>query len=280
MTRASLAAAPGERAQTVVGYVERMEQGLIVALLWLLFGGTHVGLTMSAVRRRLTARLGETGYIFVYSVIAIVTFAALVRYVAQHRFSEPEASLLVSIPPVRGALIGLALLGFALFITAVLVYPRLPMATFRHRVTPARGIQQVTRHPFFSGIAIWAAAHAMLAPSNVTFVFFVGFLALAFFGGLHQDRRLIAEMGEPYQAYVSATSFWPLVAIITKRQKLRWREQPWFGYGVGLGASLVLYQVHAHIFDHAGAYVIGSVSAGSIIAILSSRARSSQAKLM
>jgi len=257
-----------------------MEQGLITALLWLLFGGTHVGLTVMPVRQWLVARLGETAFILVYSIIAIVAFAALVRYVALHRFAEAQASLLVSIPPIRGALVGLSLIGFTLLVTAVLVYPRLPMATFRHRVTRARGVQQLTRHPFFSGIAIWASAHAMLAPSNVTFVFFLGLVALAFVGGLHQDRRLVAELGEPYRAYVAATSFWPLVAVITKRQRIRWREQPWFGYGVGLGVSLSLYQVHDHVFDHGGAYVIGFVSAGSIFAILNSRARASQRKLM
>jgi len=250
-------------------------EGLVTALLWLLFGGTHVGLTARPVRQRLVRGLGEAGFIFVYSAIAIATFAALVHYVALHLFAEPHASLLVTIPPVRGALLALSVAGFSLFVAAVLVYPRLPMATFRHRVMPARGVQQVTRHPFFSGIAIWAAAHALLAPSTVSFVFFVGVIVLAFVGGMHQDRRLVAELGEPYRAYVAATSFWPLVAVITKRQEICWREQPWFGYGVGIGVSLGLYQVHDHIFDHGGAYVIGFVTAGSIIAILNSRARAS-----
>ena len=250
-----------------------MEEGLVTALLWLLFGGTHVGLTMRPVRPWLVSRLGEAGFIAVDSVIAIVTFAVLVHYVALHRFTDPHASFLVSVPPVRGALIALSVLGFSLFIAAILVYPGLPMATFRHRVRPVRGIQQITRHPFFSGIALWAAAHVLLAPSAVTFVFFLGVFVLAFAGGMHQDRRLIEEMGEPYRAYVAATSFWPLVAVITKRQKIAWREQPWFGYAIGLGASLGLYQVHGHIFDHGGAYVIAVVSIGSVIAILQAKLR-------
>lgn len=252
-----------------------MEAGFVTALLWLLFGGTHVGLTAQPIRKRLVRRLGEAGFIFVYSVIAIVTFAALVHYVALHRFDEPHASLIVTIPPVRGGLLALSVAGFSLFVTAVLVYPRFPMATFRHRVVPARGVQQITRHPFFSGIAIWAAAHALLAPSAVPFVFFIGVIVLAFVGGTHQDRRLVAELGEPYRAYVAATSFWPFVAIVTKRQQIRWREQPWFAYGVGIGASLGLYHVHEHIFDRGGAYVIAVVSAGSLIAIVNSRARAS-----
>ena len=252
-----------------------MHEGLVTASLWLLFGGTHVGLTTRAVRSRIVKALGEGGFVFLYSVVAIATFAALTHYVALHRLDRLQASLVASIPPVRGSLIAFSVVGFAFFITAVLVYPRFPMATFRHRVMPARGVQQITRHPFFSGIALWASAHALLAPSQVSFIYFVGLVVLSVVGGMHQDRRLIAELGEGYRAYVAATSFWPFVAAITKRQKIRWREQPWFGFGLGIGVSIALYDIHEHIFDHGGAYVIGVVSLGSIVAILNSRARAS-----
>ncbi len=250
-----------------------MQEGFVTALLWLGFGGTHVGLSLSPIRKRLVRAFGEGGYVFLYSIIAIGTFAALVHYVALHRFDEPQASLLASVPPVRGVLLLLSVFGFALFITAVLAYPGFPMAVFRHRAMPARGVQQITRHPFFSGIALWAAAHTFLAPSRVTFIFFIGVIVLSFVGAMHQDRRLVAELGEPYRSYVASTSFWPFVAVATRRQRIRWSEQPWLGYALGVGASLGLYRVHGHIFDHGGAYVIAVVSIGSVAGILNSRAR-------
>ena len=251
-----------------------MHEVLVTASLWIAFGGTHVGLSVAPVRKRLVSVLGEGGYIVAYSVVAIATFAALVHYVALNRFAEPHTSLMVTIPPVRGALLALSVFGFTLFIAAVLVYPGLPMAAFRHRAMPARGIQQVTRHPFFSGIALWAAAHALLSPSKVSFVFFFGGIILSFVGGMHQDRRLIAELGEPYRSYVASTSFWPFVAVATKRQKIRWSEQPWIGYALGVLVSLGLYQAHDHIFDHGGAYIIAVVSLGSVAALVNSRVRS------
>jgi uncharacterized membrane protein len=107
----------------------------------------------------------------------------------------------------------------------------------------------------------------------VALVFFLGIVVLAFGGGLHQDRRLTAERGEPYRSYVAATSFWPFVAVATKRQRVDWREQPWLAYIAGLAASLGLYQVHPHIFDHGGAYVIVAVSAGSLIALANTGVR-------
>ncbi len=257
-----------------------MGPGWVTALWWALFGGTHLLLTTGKVRAPLVKRLGETGFIVSYSVIAIATFAGLVNYVAGHLFEDPHATFLTTLPPVRGALFALSMVGFTIFVAGVLVYPRLPMSVFRHRSVPARGIQQVTRHPFFSGVALWAAAHALLSVHPATFVFFLGFVVLSVAGGLHQDRRLIAELGEPYQTYVASTSFWPFVAIVTKRQRIRWHEQPWLAYAIGLGGSLVINELHAHIFDHGGAYIIGVVSLGSVVAIVNSKARARQAKVM
>lgn len=257
-----------------------MGPGWITALWWALFGGTHVFLTTGKVRTRLVRRLGETGFIVAYSVLAIATFAGLVHYVAGHLFDNPHGTFFITLPPVRGALFALSVVGFSILVAGVLVYPGLPMSVFRHRTAPARGIQQVTRHPFFSGVALWAAAHALLSVHPATFVFFLGFVVLSIVGGFHQDRRLIAELGERYRAYVASTSFWPFVAIVTKRQRVRWGEQPWLSYAIGLGASLGLSKLHEHIFDHSGAYIIGVVSLGSVVAIVNSKARARQAKLM
>jgi uncharacterized membrane protein len=253
-----------------------MHEGFVTALLWLGFAGTHIGLTTRLARARLVCALGERGFIVLYSMVALVTFGVLVHYVALHRVADSQASLLTSIPPVHGALFALSVFGFSLFVAGVLVYPQLPMAAFRHRVMKPRGIQQVTRHPFFSGISLWAIAHALLATSSVALVFFMGIVVLGFGGGLHQDRRLTSELGEDYRSYVASTSFWPFVAVATKRQRINWREQPWFGYITGIAASLGLYQVHPHIFDHGGAYVIVAVSAGSLISLANTGVRSAR----
>src|SRR5678815_4804566 len=55
-----------------------MGPAMTVGLAWLLFGGTHVGLSTRAVRARLVARLGEAGFTAVYFLVATVTFTVLV----------------------------------------------------------------------------------------------------------------------------------------------------------------------------------------------------------
>ena len=51
-----------------------MEPAIIVGLLWLLFGGTHVGLATRRVRGRLVDVVGEGGFFALFSLVAALTF--------------------------------------------------------------------------------------------------------------------------------------------------------------------------------------------------------------
>src|SRR5688572_5223244 len=59
-----------------------MEPAIGVAVLALLFVATHVGLASDTVKSRLVGRLGEHGFVAAYSLIASLTFAAVVTYYA------------------------------------------------------------------------------------------------------------------------------------------------------------------------------------------------------
>src|SRR5262249_5533807 len=85
-----------------------------VIFFWLLFGGTHVGLTVGSVRARLVARLGESGFRGVYSAVAVATFAALVRFYATHRMAGPAGLDLGRHPAVRIVLMGAVVAGLTL----------------------------------------------------------------------------------------------------------------------------------------------------------------------
>ena len=56
-----------------------MDEGWVTALLWLLFGGTHVGLAARPIRSRLVRGLGETGFIALYSIVAIIWVTSVER---------------------------------------------------------------------------------------------------------------------------------------------------------------------------------------------------------
>ena len=51
-----------------------MEPVVGVMLLWLVFGGTHVGLATRPVRGALVARLGDKGFGVLFSAVSVVSF--------------------------------------------------------------------------------------------------------------------------------------------------------------------------------------------------------------
>lgn len=248
-----------------------MNPGLGTTLWWLAFGGTHIVLSLRSIRSWLIDKLGLNGFISAYSLLAAGTFSGLVLYVAEHRLDGDGGMLFASLPPVEGALVLLSTFGLTLIVAGVIRYPSSPMALFRQRAVEPRGIQQISRHPFFAGVALWAGAHVLLSSTPAACAFFAGFVVLAVVGGVHQDRRLAAELGDGYREYLSATSFVPFAALLLGKQRIRTKEQPWLGYAIGLAVALALREVHAHIFDYGGAWIIATVLVGAVLATVGSR---------
>src|SRR5438093_1132358 len=176
-----------------------MEPALAVALLWLVFGGLHVGLATRRVRAALVARLGEVGFRTLYSVVAAAFFTLLVRYYAAHRLEGSAGLALGDVTAVRWALMAVIVFGFVLAIASLVGYPASPMALFAKTVRPPHGLERITRHPFFMGTALAALAHVPLATRLVGAMFQAGLAALAIAGSLHQDRKLAVLRRRPYQ---------------------------------------------------------------------------------
>src|SRR5439155_1644277 len=82
----------------------------------------------------------------------------------------------------------------------------------------------VSRHASFVGLALLGAAHALLATRLVGTVLMGGLTVFAVAGAWHQDRKLLRQRGEPYAAYLEATSTVPFGAIVAGRQRLAWQE--------------------------------------------------------
>ena len=232
---------------------------LAVAGLWLLFAATHVGLATGRVRAALVARLGEPGFGALFSVVASVTFAAAVACYAAHRADGPAGPALGGMAAVRWPLIGLIVAGTALVSAGSVGYPGSPYDMFARTVRAPRGIERVTRHPFFAGVALFAVAHMLLATRLVGTVMAGGLALVAIVGTRHQDAKLLARFGRPYAEYLAATSIVPFAAILAGRQRLVWRELPLAPLAIGVVLAAGLRAVHGSIFAHGGAWVIVSV---------------------
>lgn len=194
-----------------------MKAPIIVLSAWLLFAGTHLLLGLP-LRARLVRKLGEQRFVALFSAIATVTMGLLAAAVARFGGEGPVGFALAQFPSAR-ALVGIiAFLGITLAIAGMMNYMRSPMALFRTQMHPPSGIERVTRHAFFMGLAVFAIAHAVLAPTLAVAIYFAGFAALAGGGALWQDRKLIGRYGDWYVSYMRATSVLPFVALLQRRQ--------------------------------------------------------------
>lgn len=230
-----------------------------VALGWVAFGGSHLGL--AAMHDRGVARLGELPFMVAYWLVASVTFVGLCAAYAANRHEGPPGLALAAVPAARGLLEGVAFAGIVLVWTGLAAYPRLPTALFGQPVVAPRGIERITRHPTFAGFAVWGLAHALLATRLVGTLWFGGFVLLAAAGAWHQDRRRLAARGAPYAEYLAATSFVPFA-----RGLPAWRDLPVGPLLGGIGVAALLRAGHAHLLAHGGVWVAAAVVVGGTAA--------------
>ena len=242
------------------------QPAIVVAMLWMAFAGTHVGLATRRVRGALVVRLGENGFMNLFSLVATILYAALVAWYAMHRFAGAPGLALGRVPVLREALIAMIVAGVALAVAGLAAYPRLPSALYDQPIGAPRGIERITRHPFFAGVALVAIAHVLLATRLVGAVFAAGFAVLAIAGAWHQDRKLARRRGRTYADHLAATSAVPLAAVVGGRQRLAWRDLPLAALATGIVLAIVLRMVHDRMFAYGGAGVILAVVAGGALA--------------
>jgi len=247
-----------------------MEAPLGITLLALLFIGTHVGLATAAVRTRLVPRIGVGGFFVVYSLVAAITFWALIAYYAAHRFDGAAGLALGANPTLHALLTGVIVVGIALTTAGLVAYPGLPVAVFAQPIRAPRGIERVTRHPFFAGTALLGIAHALLATHLAGAILMGGLALLSIAGSRHQDARHLAARGQPYADYLAVTSALPFAAILTGRQRLVWSEIPFGALAGGVGGAVLLRFAHASLFADGGRWIVLAVLGGAVVASVQS----------
>src|SRR5438093_8381613 len=235
-----------------------MEPALTVVFFWLLFAGTHLGLATGRLRAALHARLGVWGFTVLFSLVAAGAFTLLIRGYAALRFAGAPGLALGTVPALRWPLMAVIVAGIVQATVSLVSYPRSPMAVFGESVRTPYGIERITRHSFFVGIAIVATAHALLATRLVGTVFFAILALFVTVGAWHQDRKLLALRGAPYADYLAGTSALPFAAILAGRQQLVWRELSAGALFAGLVIAVLLRTVHGSILAHDGVWVIGA----------------------
>lgn len=219
-----------------------MQATLLIIALWIAFAGSHMVLSATPVRAKLVAALGEWPFRGVYSLISFATFIPLVWVYFANKHAGP---LLWSIP-LDSVSRGLLSLGNALaFILIAGGYMNPSPAMVGMTRVRHRPIHDLTRHPLFMGIGVWALMHMVPNGFASDAAFFGGFALFAVIGSWHQDARLAKTRGEEFHQFLRDTPFLPLTGKHTLRGV---RNFPLGAVIVGAAVAAIIRYFHAAWF--------------------------------
>ncbi|MFL6775298.1 MAG: NnrU family protein [Sphingomicrobium sp.] len=175
--------------------------GLLLSAI--LFVGLHF-LLSHPLRRPLVRALGEGPFRGIYSLLALLTFAAMI-YFYRKCGREPPLWDAAQTGWIAGTL--LMWLAAILFVGSFIGNPAL-VAAREPRGGP-RGVLAITRHPMMWSFAIWAAVHLALLAMPKAIVFDGAIILLALAGAAAQDRKKSSMMGEAWHEWTAQTAFVP-----------------------------------------------------------------------
>jgi uncharacterized membrane protein len=168
------------------------------------FVGTHF-LLSHPLRQPLAARMGVGPFQGLYSLVALVTFGAMIWIYGRIGDQPPlwdagEAGWIVATV--------LMFIGSILFVGSFLGNPALPGARLE-RGKAAGGVFAITRHPMMWGFALWAITHIIVVATPKALLFDGAILFLALVGSVGQDRKKAKLMGERFHEWTAQTAFIP-----------------------------------------------------------------------
>lgn len=215
------------------------------------FVGTHF-LLSHPFRAPLVKALGANGFLGLYSLVAIGTFAWMVHAFGAAPVAAPLWTAGDGIWTLASVLM---LVGSILFVGSLFGNPALPGPPERaNTAKPARGVFAITRHPMMWGFALWALVHLLVSPQPkvLALTIAIGFLAL--FGSMGQDAKKAALMGDGWRDWASRTSFVPFANQIAG--KCGW-STAWPGRTVVL-AGIALWLIATYVHPLLGGPVAGT----------------------
>ena len=171
-----------------------------------LFVGSHL-LLSHPMRAGLAGRLGERGFMIVYSIVAIATFVLIVQ---AWRGMPPEPPLWAVDDPLWILASLLVLVASILFMGSLIGNPAMPAPNAAAAAQAApRGVFAITRHPMMWGFTLWALAHALVMPTPGQIVLSATIAFLALVGSAGQDAKKARLMGDSWRHWAARTSFVP-----------------------------------------------------------------------
>jgi uncharacterized membrane protein len=213
-----------------------------VLLGWVLFAGTHIGLSTNSIRSGLTGKMGEKGFQGLFSLIALITFGLLMATFYYTKSPAVSISAPSGIHPVLQHTSSVLML-FAFILLFTGFTDRTPMGMVPVKAE-ARGIVRITRHPMNMAFALFGLAHLLTSHITAEWFFYGGFVLYGYFGSSHQDLKKVRTAGEELSGFVAETSIFPFGAVIKGKQPFKPGEISKIGLLLGIVATVAARYLH------------------------------------
>jgi uncharacterized membrane protein len=210
----------------------------MVILAAIAFVGTHF-LLSHPLRAPLVARIGDQGFLGLYSLVALVT---LVWLVLAYR-AAPLTPMLWPVGDTLWAIVTLVMLVASILLMGSLIRnPALP-GPDRPAPEAARGVFTITRHPMMWAFALWGLCHIAVYPIAANLVLAGAMIVLALVGAGFQDAKKERLQPDRWPDWERKTSYWPFAAALAGRTRLGGFR----GHDLGGGVVIWLAATWAHI---------------------------------
>ena len=216
---------------------------LSLLLAAIFFAGIHLGVAGTKIRDRAIAALGRSGFTVAFSIATVAGLAWLVMaynrapYVVTWGMLEwwkPFAIILM--------------LPASLLVVIGLTTPNPTAVAQENRLAqPPQGIVRVTRHPFLTGVGLWALVHLIGNGDVASLVFFAVWAVVALAGTVSIDRKRRRLLDGAWEPFAAQTSIVPFAAIAAGRNRFRPGEIGAWRWGAAIIVYVLMLVGHADV---------------------------------
>jgi uncharacterized membrane protein len=209
----------------------------------------HFVVSGTQLRDAITKAIGQGPYMGLFSLASVgaLTWTGF-AYAAARRGPDPVYWAATS--TTKWIQLGVTLLAFLLIVPGLLTPnpTSVRQESTLDRPDVAKGMVRITRHPFLTGVAIWAAGHLLVNGDLASLILFGTLLILSVFGTMSIDAKRRRALGEKWDAFARQTSAAPFAAIAQGRQALKLGEIGWWRIALALAIWAALVWAHPMLF--------------------------------
>ena len=216
---------------------------LSVVLAALFFAGIHLGIAGTAIRDCAIGLLGKNGYMAAFAIASLIGLGWLVA-------AYNRAPYLITWGMLEWwkPIVIILMLPATLLVVFGLTTPN-PTSVAQEGTLgqPPRGIVLVTRHPFLTGVGLWALLHLIGNGDVASLVFFATWAIVALAGTVSIDAKRRRLLGAAWEPFAAQTSIVPFAAIAAGRNRVTPREIGIWRWGLALLVYALMLGGHAQV---------------------------------